>query len=94
MIWLQSSWRLAPTINAPPHHDEFVFVNRAGRTSMSTSFSAVTARVCAATGKTVIKTAHSGAAAARPQLSAAVEAPSTHLPFPAHRFLKASSAEA
>ena len=58
---------------------------------MPPSFSAVTARVCAATGKTVIKAAHSGAAAARPQLCAAAKAPSTRLPLPAHRFLKASS---
>lgn len=61
---------------------------------MSPSFSAVTARVCTATGKTVIKAAHSGAGAARPQLSAAIKAPRASLPFPAHRFLKASSAEA
>ena len=58
---------------------------------MPPSFSAVTARVCAATSKTVIKAAHSGAAAARPQLCAAAKAPSTRLPLPAHRFLKASS---
>ena len=58
---------------------------------MPPSFSAVTARVCAATGKTVIKAAHSGAAAARPQLCAAAKAPSTRLPLPPHRFLKASS---
>ena len=57
---------------------------------MSTSFSAVTARVCAATGKTVIKAAHSGAAAARPQLSAAIKLPSTKT-LPVHRFLKSSS---
>ena len=55
------------------------------------SFSAVTARVCAATGKTVIKAAHSGAAAARPQLSATVKTQSAQLPLPAHRFLKPRS---
>jgi hypothetical protein len=58
---------------------------------MPPSFSAVTARVCTATGKTVITAAHSGAAAARPQLCAAAKAPSARLPLPAHRFLKASS---
>ena len=57
----------------------------------TTSFSAVTARVCTVTGKTVIKAAHSGAAAARPQLSATVKTPSTRLPLPAHRFLRAST---